>query len=165
MPDPLNALQAVRRVLVISDTHGLLRPEVRALGPDADVILHAGDVGRPEVLDDLRAITPAPVYAVRGNVDRTPPLDGLPATLLLELGAVSVYVLHDLHDLDLRPTDAGIQVVVSGHTHTPHVEIREGVTYLNPGSVGPRRFSLPIACAWLHVDKGTFRIEPLRLHP
>lgn len=165
MPHALSALETVRRVLVISDTHGLLRPEVLELVPDADVILHAGDVGRAAVLDDLWTAARAPVYAVRGNVDRAPPLSGLPHALTLELGGVVVHVLHDLHDLDLRPADRGIRLLVSGHTHTPRLEERDGVTYLNPGSVGPRRFSLPVACAWLHVDTGTPRIEPITLVP
>ncbi|WP_309571634.1 metallophosphoesterase family protein [Deinococcus sp.] len=165
MPDALSGVQAARRVLVISDTHGLLRPEVLALVPDADVILHAGDVGRAAVLDDLRAATHAPVYAVRGNVDRAPPLSGLPHALTLELGGVMVHVLHDLHDLDLHPADAVSRVVVSGHTHTPRLGEQGGVTYLNPGSVGPRRFSLPIACAWLHVNAGKVGVEPLILAP
>ncbi|EYB67369.1 hypothetical protein DEIPH_ctg044orf0099 [Deinococcus phoenicis] len=153
------------RALVISDTHGLLRPEVLALAREAGAVLHAGDVGQPEVLTALGAATPAPVYAIRGNVDRTPPLSGLPETLLLELGGVWVYLLHDLHALDLSPEAAGIGVVISGHTHAPRLEQRGGVTFLNPGSVGPRRFRLPVACAWLHLHEGQVQAQPVTLLP
>lgn len=148
---------------MVSDTHGLLRPEVLPLAREADVILHAGDVGRLEVLDGLRAVTLAPIHAVRGNVDRAAPLSQLPETLLLELAGVWVYVLHDLHDLTLHPTEAGIAVVVSGHTHVPAVQERGGAIFLNPGSIGSRRFRLPVACAWLHLETGRVRIEALTL--
>ncbi|WP_027459380.1 metallophosphoesterase family protein [Deinococcus murrayi] len=153
------------RVLALSDTHGLLRPEVLRLAAQADAVLHAGDVGRPEVLEALHEACPGPVHAVRGNVDRSPPLADLPKTALLELGGVWVYLLHDLAALDLSPGAAGVQVVVSGHTHQPRAEEREGVLYLNPGSVGPRRFRLPMACAWLHLEGGGARAEPLVLPP
>ncbi|MEF2277821.1 metallophosphoesterase family protein [Deinococcus sp. YIM 134068] len=153
------------RLLVLSDTHGLLRPEVLALVREADAVLHAGDVGRPEVLDGLRAESSGPVHAIRGNVDRTPPLSSLPETLLVEFGGMGVYLLHNLDDLDLSPESAGIHVVISGHTHKPKLEERGGVTYLNPGSVGPRRFSLPVACAWLYLDgEGGVRVEALTLN-
>lgn len=150
-------------VLVLSDTHGLLRPQLLALVREADTVLHAGDVRKVEVLDGLRAAASGPVHVVRGNVDRSPPLSGLPETLLLELAGVWVYLLHDLHDLDLSPEAAGIRVVVSGHTHAPRVEERGGITYLNPGSAGPRRFRLPVACAWLHLEGGRVRVEPVTL--
>jgi putative phosphoesterase len=153
------------RALVLSDTHGLLRPGVLTLARQADAVLHAGDVGDPAVLAALHAATPGPVHAVRGNVDRTPPLNELPETLLLELAGVWVHVLHDLHDLDLSPQTAGVRVVISGHTHTPRLEERDGVTFLNPGSVGPRRFRLPVACAWLHLEAGGCRVEPVTLQP
>lgn len=153
------------RVLVISDTYGLLRPEVLTLAQEADAVLHAGDVGKLEVLSALRAVTPGPVYAVRGNVDRTPPLSALPETLLAELAGVWVYLLHDLHDLDLQPQAAGIRVVISGHTHAPRLEEREGVTFLNPGSVGPRRFRLPVACMWLHLGPHEVRAQSLTVLP
>lgn len=153
------------RALVLSDTHGLLRPAVLTLAGEADAVLHAGDVGKPGVLEALRAATSGPVYAVRGNVDRTPPLSELPETLLVELAGVWVYLLHDRNDLDVRPEVAGIRVVISGHTHAPRLEERGGVLYLNPGSVGPRRFRLPVACAWLHLEGGGVRVEPVTLEP
>lgn len=153
------------RVLALSDTHGLLRPEVLLLAAQADAVLHAGDVGRPDVLEALREVTSGPVHAVRGNVDRSPPLSELPETALLALGGVWVYLLHDLSLLDLSPQAAGIRLVISGHTHQPRTEERGGVLYLNPGSVGPRRFRLPVACAWLHLEGGGVRAEPLVLAP
>ncbi|MDL2344606.1 metallophosphoesterase family protein [Deinococcus sp. MIMF12] len=151
------------RVLALSDTHGLLRPEVLPLVAQADAVLHAGDVGTLQVLEALRAASPGPVHAVRGNVDRTPPLSELPETALLELGGVWVYLLHDLNDLDLSPVAAGVRVVISGHTHQPRREEQEGVLFLNPGSVGPRRFRLPVACAWLRLERGRVRAEPVTL--
>ncbi|MBB5235221.1 metallophosphoesterase family protein [Deinococcus budaensis] len=153
------------QVLLLSDTHGLLRPEVLGLARQAGAVLHAGDVGKEAVLEALREATPGPVHAVRGNVDRTPPLSRLPTTLLLDLGGVWVYLLHDLQDLDLSPQVAGVSLVVSGHTHQPGLEQRGGVTFLNPGSAGPRRFRLPVACAWLRVRSGTFEVEPVTLQP
>lgn len=151
------------RVLVLSDTHGLLRPEVLTLVARAGAVLHAGDVGTVAVLEALRETSPGPVHVVRGNVDRTPPLSLLPGTLRLDLGGVGVSLLHNLPDPDLSPQAAGVRLVVSGHTHTPGLEERGGVTFLNPGSVGPRRFRLPVACAWLHVEAGAFSIEPVTL--
>ncbi|WP_189642443.1 metallophosphoesterase family protein [Deinococcus piscis] len=139
------------RVLVLSDTHGLLRPEVLALLPQAELVLHAGDVGKPEVLSALREAANCPVHAVRGNVDTAPPLSQLPATELVEVGGRFLYMLHRLDDLDLSPQAAGIDAVIFGHTHRPEQRHDSGVLYLNPGSVGPRRFSLPVACAWLDL--------------
>lgn len=136
---------AVRRVGVISDTHGLLRPEALAALAGVDHILHAGDVGDAQILDALRKI--APVTAIRGNIDGSGPCAALPATDLVELGGTAFYLLHDLKKLDLDPVAAGISVVVSGHSHKPAIESRRGVLYLNPGSAGPRRFSLPITVA------------------
>ncbi len=137
------------RVGVISDTHGLLRPEAVDCLAGVEHILHAGDVGSGEILDRLRRI--APLAAIRGNIDRTGPCAALPETEILELNGTSIYMLHDLHVLDLDPGTAGVQVVVSGHSHQPLIEHRRGVLYLNPGSAGPRRFSLPVTIAWLDV--------------
>ena len=138
------------RVGLISDTHGLLRPEAVAFLQGADRILHAGDIGHPSVLQALRAL--APVTAVRGNNDREPWAAEVPATDLLRVEDVLVYVLHDLAELDIDPAAAGVRVVVSGHSHRPSLEERDGVLYVNPGSSGPRRFSLPVAVAELHVE-------------
>ena len=141
---------------VISDTHGLVRPEALAALAGVEHIVHAGDIGGDAVLDALRAI--APVTAVRGNNDHGSPL---PETQMIELGGRTFYVLHDLNELDLDPRAAGVDVVVAGHSHKPLHEVRGGVCYLNPGSAGPRRFKLPIALA--RVDTRTLAIELLRL--
>jgi uncharacterized protein len=137
------------RVGVISDTHGLLRPEAVAALAGVDHILHAGDVGDASILEELSRI--APVTAIRGNIDRVGACAELPATELVELTGVSFYLLHDLKEMDLDPGHAGIGVVVSGHSHKPVIEKRKGVLYLNPGSAGPRRFSLPITLAIVTV--------------
>jgi putative phosphoesterase len=131
------------RVGVISDTHGLLRPEARAFLVGCDYIVHGGDVGAAEILDVLAAM--APLIAVRGNNDRQPWAAHLPPTEMVRVGNVFVYVIHDLAELDIDPEAAGVGVVVSGHSHRPRVEERGGVIYLNPGSCGPRRFTLPIS--------------------
>jgi putative phosphoesterase len=134
---------------VISDTHGLLRPEAVAALHASDLIIHAGDVGDPQILERLRAI--APTYAVRGNVDTSPWAEVLPETEVVEAGGLQIYVLHNLADLSVQPHAAGFAAVVSGHTHRPHADVRDDVLYLNPGSAGPRRFTLPIAVAMLRI--------------
>jgi len=142
---------------VISDTHGLLRPEaVEALRGVAH-ILHAGDVGAPEVLEELRAI--APVTAVRGNVDRDEWASALPLSEVFEIEGISIYVLHILDELDLKPEAAGFEVVVYGHSHKPSSETKNGVLYFNPGSAGPRRFKLPVTVGRLVIDEGKVRGE------
>lgn len=128
---------------VLSDTHGLLRPEVLPHLAGVDAILHAGDVVDARILDTLREY--APTYAVRGNCDTGGEVGRLPPTLLLPFGNWNIFMLHDLHDLDIVPEAAGVQVVVSGHTHRPLNELRGGVLYLNPASCGPRRFHLPVS--------------------
>lgn len=138
-----------RLVGVISDTHGLLRPEAVDALRGAEVILHAGDVGNPEVLEVLSGV--APVVAVRGNNDKGEWAEGLPHREAIEIGAVSIYMLHDLKEIDISPSDAGFRVVISGHSHKPSVEERQGILYVNPGSAGPRRFSLPVSVARLRV--------------
>ena len=130
---------------VISDTHGLLRPEALVALAEAEHILHAGDVGQPEILDELRKI--APVTAIRGNVDVSGPCAELPATDVVELAGRLFYLVHSIRDLDINPAVAGVAVVVSGHSHKPSVETKRGVMYLNPGSAGPRRFQLPVTVA------------------
>ena len=146
---------------VISDTHGLLRPE--AVGPlrGSDYIIHAGDVGDAEILKQLNAI--APVTAVRGNVDREPWARKLPETQVLEAGGVSIYILHSVADLDLKPEAAGFAAVVSGHSHIPKQEVRNGVLYFNPGSAGPRRFKLPVSVGRLVIEGGKVRGEIMRI--
>ncbi len=139
----------MHRIGIISDTHGLLRREAVAFLRGSDYIVHAGDIGDAAVLSELSAL--APVTAVRGNNDNGPWAQTIAETEVLKVGAVSIYVLHDLAQLDLDPTAAGYQVVVSGHSHKPAMERRGGVTYVNPGSAGPRRFKLPVAIAELKV--------------
>jgi uncharacterized protein len=137
---------------VISDTHGLLRPEATEVLRGSDHIIHAGDVGAPEILETLSRI--APVIAVRGNIDKAAWSRRLAETQVLELGGVLIYVLHDLAQLDLKPKAAGFSVVVSGHSHVPKQETRDGVLYFNPGSAGPRRFQLPVSLGRLVVEAG-----------
>jgi uncharacterized protein len=151
----------VHTVGVISDTHGLVRPEVLAALAGVERIVHAGDIGAPDVLDALGRI--APVTAVRGNNDRERWAADIPETDVLEIGDVSLYVLHDLHELDLDPRAAGFAAVIAGHSHQPRMEERDGVLYLNPGSAGPRRFKLPISLARLTVTGGHLRAELVTL--
>jgi putative phosphoesterase len=150
-----------RRIGVISDTHGLLRPEALAFLAGSDHIVHAGDVGDPTILDALATI--APVTAIRGNVDTDAWARPLPETTRVAIAGVTIYVLHDLGALDLQPHAHGIRVVVYGHSHTPSVTERDGVLYLNPGSAGPRRFRLPVSAAELLIDGSavTARIQEL----
>ena len=136
---------------VISDTHGLLRPEALAALQGSDCIIHAGDVGDPEILNKLAAI--APVTAARGNVDRVAWAQEIPTTDVVETGDVSIYVIHSLEELDLKPEAAGFAAVISGHSHAPKQETRNGVLYFNPGSAGPRRFTLPVSVGKLTVDR------------
>jgi uncharacterized protein len=137
---------------IISDTHGLLRLEATTVLEGVDQIVHAGDIGQPEIIDALRKI--APVSAIRGNVDRGGWAGEFSATEIVEVEEVSLYVLHDREELDFDPAAAGFRVVISGHTHVPKVEERQGVVYLNPGSAGPRRFQLPISIARMRVGEG-----------
>ena len=139
------------RVGVLSDTHGLLRDPVPALFEGCEALIHAGDVGQERVLEQLRRV--CRVVAVRGNVDRGYWTKDLPATACVELGGCLVYILHDVGRLDLDPRAAGVCVVVYGHSHQAAVETRDGVLYLNPGSAGPRRFSLPVTVAVLELGR------------
>jgi len=142
---------------VISDTHGLLRPEAVEALRGVSLILHAGDVGEPEVLEKLREI--APVTAVRGNVDRGAWASALQHSEVIESEGVSIYLLHILDELDLKPEAAGFSAVVYGHSHQPACEGRNGVLYFNPGSAGPRRFKLPVTVGKLVVESGRVRGE------
>jgi putative phosphoesterase len=134
---------------LISDTHSLLRPEAVDALRGSELILHAGDVGKPEILESLKQI--APVIAVRGNVDTAAWANALPETVVVEESSVSIYMLHNLRQLDLKPAAAGFRIVISGHTHKPLHEERDGVLYINPGSAGPRRFDLPVTVARLNL--------------
>ncbi len=146
---------------IISDTHGLVRPEAAEALKGVDLILHAGDVGGAEVLETLKGI--APVVAVRGNNDKGEWAAQLPAWEVTEVGSISIYMLHDVKEIDLSPAVAGFQVVVSGHSHKPSVEERKGVLYVNPGSAGPRRFSLPVTIARLKINGRTIGAEVIEL--
>ena len=134
---------------VISDTHGLLRPEAMEALRGVEHILHAGDVGDPSILDSVRNL--APVTAIRGNIDVDGPCSQLPATEVITLHGHTFYMLHDRHALDLDPGAAGFSAVISGHSHKPLIEWRNGVLYMNPGSAGPRRFSLPVSIGLLTI--------------
>jgi putative phosphoesterase len=146
---------------IISDTHGLLRPEAVEALRGSQHIIHAGDVGDAAILEQLAAI--APVTAIRGNVDKEPWAKKLPATEVVELGGISIYVLHDIAKLDLKPKAAGFQVVIYGHSHIPKQETCDGVLYFNPGSAGPRRFKLPVSMGKLIVSGGNVRGEIVTL--
>ena len=148
------------RVGVISDTHGLVRPEALAALDGCDIILHAGDIGRGPVIERLAQV--APVRAIRGNVDRAGPAAACDETLLTEVAGRWFYLLHNLGNLDLDPASAGIDVVVSGHSHRPLAEERDGVLFLNPGSAGPRRFRLPVTLATLEVSGDS--LQPVIVH-
>jgi putative phosphoesterase len=140
---------------VISDTHGLLRPEAVAALAGVERIVHAGDIGDRGVLDALARV--APVSAVRGNNDRGPWAADVPETEVVEIGGVALYVLHDLNELDLDPRAAGFAAVIAGHSHQPRQEERDGVLYFNPGSAGPRRFKLPVSVGRLTIEAGRVR--------
>jgi putative phosphoesterase len=141
------------RIGIISDTHGLLRPEALAALAGVDAILHAGDVGGVEILERLRQI--APVTAIRGNVDGFGPCSQLPETEVVEFAGSSMYMLHDVQALDLDPAAASFAAVISGHSHQPKILTHKGVLYFNPGSAGPRRFSLPVSLGFLDIENGT----------
>jgi hypothetical protein len=146
---------------LISDTHGLLRREALDALKGSDLIIHAGDVGKPEIIERLREI--APVVAVRGNIDKGVWASDLPITAVAEAGSSLIYVLHDIAQLDLNPAAAQFHVVVSGHSHRPGHTERDGVLYVNPGSAGPRRFQLPITVARLHLRQSRGTVEYLDL--
>lgn len=146
---------------VVSDTHGLLRPEVFRHLIDVESIIHAGDIGAPNVLEKLRTV--APVSAIRGNNDKGSWAEAIPETLSLQVRGHSIHVLHDLSQIDLSPAAAGISVVISGHSHKPEIKERAGVLFVNPGSIGPRRFRLPVALARLYLTDAVVRAEIVEL--
>jgi hypothetical protein len=149
--------KAVTTIGLISDTHGLLREEALEALRGSELVIHAGDVGKPEILEELRTI--ASVVAVRGNVDTEPWAQALPETAVVEAGAALIYILHDVKTLDLNAAGAGFHIVVSGHSHKPGKTERDGVLYINPGSAGPRRFQLPVTVALLRVDRTPYEVE------
>ena len=136
---------------VVSDTHGLLRPELLPLLAGSDHILHLGDVGDPEILGKLSKI--APVTAIRGNVDTHGPCAKLPETEVATLGGRDFYMLHDVHQIDLDPAAAGFAAVLYGHSHKPEIRRHKGILYMNPGSCGPRRFQLPVTCGRIEINE------------
>ncbi len=146
---------------VISDTHGLLRREAVAKLESCALIVHAGDIGKPEVLEELKMVSP--VVAIRGNTDKGAWARALPENEVVQIGGLSLYVLHDLQELDLDPVAAGFKAVIAGHSHRPSVETKDGVLYLNPGSAGPRRFNLPVTLARLHIQDGNIDAEVVEL--
>jgi len=147
----------LKRIGLISDTHGLLRKEAVEALRGSELIIHAGDGGKPEILEELRKI--APIVAVRGNVDTEAWARALPETAVVEAGAVLIYVLHDVQALDLNPAAAGFHIVVSGHSHKPGKTEHDGVRYINPGSAGPRRFRLPVTVARLNLAEEPWKLE------
>jgi putative phosphoesterase len=144
---------------VISDTHGLLRPEAIEMLRGSEHIIHAGDIGAPEIIPALEKL--APVTAIRGNIDRQDWTRKFPETEVVELGGLHIYILHDVNAIDLNPKAAGFAAVISGHSHKPHQEMKDGVLYFNPGSAGPRRFKLPITVGRLEIDGGVISAKTL----
>jgi putative phosphoesterase len=156
-------MRTIQIIGLISDTHGLLRPEALRALKGSDLIIHAGDVGSPEILEELGRL--APVVAVKGNVDTDAWCADLPETAVAETGSALIYVLHDVKALDLKPASAGVAMVVSGHSHKPLSEEREGVLYVNPGSAGPRRFNLPVTVARVDLRLKPWRVDFVDLLP
>jgi len=149
------------RIGIISDTHGLLRPEAVELLQGSEHIIHAGDIGAPEIVGELEKI--APVSAIRGNVDTQAWARRFAETEVVELSGVFLYVIHDVNAIDLNPKAAGFAAVISGHSHKPKQEVKDGVLYFNPGSAGPRRFKLPISVGRLTISEGQLIGEILPL--
>jgi putative phosphoesterase len=143
----------IKRIGLISDTHGLLRKSAAATLADSDLIIHAGDIDTPEIINALKKI--APVFPVRGNMDRNSAAANLPKYNIVEMDGISIYVLHDIDKLDLDPAAAGFSAVIFGHSHRPIIKYRDNVLYINPGSAGPRRFKLPISVGLLEIEDGS----------
>jgi putative phosphoesterase len=156
----MSAQQSLR-VGLVSDTHGLLRAAARAFASGCDYIIHGGDIGSARILDELAAM--APLIAVRGNNDKEAWAAHLPETEMIRVGGVFVYVIHDISQLDIEPHAAGVQVIVSGHSHKPMIERRDGILYVNPGSCGPRRFKLPISVGELIVEGSQVKARNIEL--
>lgn len=149
------------KIGVISDTHGLVRSEAIAALQGSELILHAGDIGKPEVLEKLKSI--APVIAVRGNNDKGEWAEAIPERETLQIEAVSIHLLHIIQELSIVPQSVGIHLIISGHSHKPAIAERDGVLYLNPGSAGPRRFKLPVSIAQLHIHDRQVQAEIVEL--
>ena len=149
------------RVGIVSDTHGLLRPEAKVFAGACDYIIHGGDIGSQSILEELAAL--APLIAVKGNNDRQAWAAHLPETDMIRVGGVFVYVIHDISQIDIDPHAAGVQVIVSGHSHKPLIEQRDGILYVNPGSCGPRRFTLPISVGEMIVEGTKVRVRTVEL--
>ena len=156
-----NSQSKHQRIGLISDTHGLVRPQALAALGDCDLIIHAGDIGKPEVLAALKRI--APLIAIKGNIDRGTWAKSLPDIKLVKIGATKVYLIHNLKDLAFDPATRGIHVVISGHSHKPLVVTRGNVLYVNPGSAGPRRFKLPVSVGRLLLNGDTVKAEIVEL--
>lgn len=146
-----------KRIGVISDTHGLLRPEVLEILKDCDCIIHCGDIGKLEVLEALRTI--APVVAIKGNVDKGSWTNELLETEIFKIGNKNIFLIHDINRSKIDPKIEDIHIVISGHSHKPKKEIHDGILYLNPGSVGPRRFNLPISAAFLDIYDDRINVQ------
>jgi uncharacterized protein len=153
--------KAVEMIGLISDTHGLMRPEALDALRGADLIIHAGDVGKPEVLDALKPI--APLHAIKGNNDRGVWAKKLPDAMFLTVGGVKLYLIHDVHELSFEPSKDRVAAVISGHSHKPSIVERDGVLFVNPGSAGPRRFKLPVAVGKLRIADGKLNAEIVEL--
>lgn len=156
----MNSANALR-VGIVSDTHGLLRPEARRFAGACDYIIHGGDIGSRSILDQLATL--APLIAVKGNNDRQAWAAHLPETEMIRVGGVFIYVIHDISQLDIDPHAAGVQVIVSGHSHKPLIEMRDGILFVNPGSCGPKRFTLPISVGEMMVDGTKVRVRTVAL--
>ena len=151
----------VRLIGLISDTHGLVRPQALDALRGVDLIIHAGDIGKAEVLEALKPI--APLHAIRGNNDRGAWAKKLPDTMILTVGGVRLHLIHDVHELSFEPAKRGVAGVISGHSHKPSIVERDGVLFVNPGSAGPRRFKLPVAVGKLRIAGGKLRAEVVEL--
>ena len=148
-------------IAVLSDTHGLLRPEIPNAIKEVDHIIHAGDLGKLEILDELNDITPTSI--VRGNVDTGVWAASLPYDTVVEIAGHQLYILHDIDTLDLDPHAAGFSAVIYGHSHQPKIDYKDNVLYLNPGSIGPRRFKLPVSYAMLRIKDGSLAPELIEI--
>lgn len=150
------------KVGVISDTHGLLRPEAKNALIGVDSIIHAGDIGKPHIIDELESI--APLSIIKGNIDTKAWADPIPETISLQLNQYYIYVIHNIKELDFNPSGK-FSCVIYGHSHKPHIEWKDEVLYLNPGSAGPRRFKLPICIATLEISEAGLNAKIIELNP